>query len=228
MVGKTNVGGGEKLFAVIAVTYPEGSTCTCSNGTKTLKARDTSGKALFNVTVGEWTVSCTDGKRTKSVTVSITTDGQVETVKLTYEYLLISEGNEIVTFSNVASGSYPQALSVSKGTDRITLSQVYAKGAQYVTSVKHDLTGYSTLKLRCIKTKNAGQSENVDAWVQFGITNSQNSNWVNGGFIASKSIPNNANEQILTLDISEFTGDYYVSIGIYSWYTVQVFDFWLE
>lgn len=77
-------GGGGKLYAIIAVTYPEGSTCTCSNGTKTLKARDTSGKALFNVTVGEWTVSCTDGTRTAMVDVSITAYGQGENVKLTY------------------------------------------------------------------------------------------------------------------------------------------------
>ena len=81
MVGKTNVAGA-RLRAVIAVTYPEGNICTCSNGTKTLKARDTNGKALFNVTVGEWTVSCTDGSRTKSASVSITADGQSESVAL--------------------------------------------------------------------------------------------------------------------------------------------------
>ena len=78
------VGGGGKLYAIIAVAYPEGSTCTCSNGTKTLKARDTSGKALFNVTVGEWTVSCTDGSKTESETVSITAEGQVKAVELSY------------------------------------------------------------------------------------------------------------------------------------------------
>lgn len=77
-------GGGGKLYAIIAVTYPEGSTCTCSNGTKTLKARDTSGKALFNVTVGEWTVSCTDGSETASETVSIAAGGQVKAVELSY------------------------------------------------------------------------------------------------------------------------------------------------
>ena len=38
MVGKTNVGGG-KLFAVIAVTYPAGSICTCISGSRTLRAR---------------------------------------------------------------------------------------------------------------------------------------------------------------------------------------------
>ena len=83
------VGGGSgKLFAVIAVTYPEGSVCTCSNGTKTLKARDTSGKALFNVSTGTWTVSCTDGSRTRSTQVSITADGQNVSVTLKYQFWL--------------------------------------------------------------------------------------------------------------------------------------------
>lgn len=91
MVGKTNVTGA-RLRAVIAVTYPEGSICTCSNGTKTMKARDTSGKALFNVAVGEWTVSCTYGSQTASKPASITEDGQSKSVKLTYKMWWFSEG----------------------------------------------------------------------------------------------------------------------------------------
>lgn len=93
MVGKTNVAGA-RLRAVIAVTYPAGSICTCVSGTKTLKARDTSGKALFNVTVGEWSVSCTDGTDTASMTVSITYEGQVESVELSYRLYLYKNGDK--------------------------------------------------------------------------------------------------------------------------------------
>lgn len=86
--------GGVKLFSVIAVTYPEGSVCTCSDGTTTLKARDTSGKALFNVTVGEWTVTAktTDGSKEKSVDVTITAAGQVERVDITYSLVIFDNG----------------------------------------------------------------------------------------------------------------------------------------
>lgn len=72
------------IYAIIAVTYPAGSVCTCTNGTKTLKAKDTSGKALFNVTVGEWEVICTDGIKTDSKTVSIASAGQVKEIELSY------------------------------------------------------------------------------------------------------------------------------------------------
>lgn len=91
MVGKTNVAGA-RLRSVISVTYPEGGVCTCSNGTKTLKARGTSGKALFNVSTGTWTVTATDGNKTKSTTVSITEEGQTAEVNLNFVFLY-SVGN---------------------------------------------------------------------------------------------------------------------------------------
>lgn len=93
MIGKTNVAGAG-LRAVIAVAYPEGSICTCTNGTKTLKARDTSGKALFNVTVGEWTVKAEDtaAGKSKSANVSITEEGHCESVTLKYSLDIIVNG----------------------------------------------------------------------------------------------------------------------------------------
>lgn len=86
--------GDMSLYAVIAVTYPEGSACTCSNGTKTLKAQDTSGKALFNVTAGEWTVKAEDtaAGKSKSANVSITEEGHCESVTLKYSLDIIVNG----------------------------------------------------------------------------------------------------------------------------------------
>lgn len=73
-----------EIFSIIAVTYPAGSTCTCSDGTTTLTARDTSGKALFNVTVGEWTVTATQNGESVSSNIVITSDGQTESVELSF------------------------------------------------------------------------------------------------------------------------------------------------
>lgn len=78
-------GGGGKLFAIIAVTYPEGSICTCVSGTKTLKAKDTSGSYTFTVpNTGTWTISATNGDKETSTTVEITTEGQVVSVELSF------------------------------------------------------------------------------------------------------------------------------------------------
>lgn len=94
MIGRSNTGGGSgKLYAVIAVTYPEGSVCTCSNGAKTLKAKDTTGRALFVIPyAGTWTVKAVKGSDSASKTVSITAEGQVETVELAYEFVLYDNG----------------------------------------------------------------------------------------------------------------------------------------
>ena len=86
--------GGTKLFAAIGVTYPAGSTCTCSNGTKTLKAKNTSGQWVFAIPeAGTWTVTAGD----KSRSVSITKEGQFESVNLAILVLFDSGDNVEVT-----------------------------------------------------------------------------------------------------------------------------------
>lgn len=94
MIGKTNVGGGSAsaAWAYIAVTYPAGSTCTATNGTVTLSAQGTSGLYVFHVpqpttTPEPWTVSCTDGTKTKSATVEVSTQYSVTNVALRYSRL---------------------------------------------------------------------------------------------------------------------------------------------
>ena len=82
-----------KPYAVIGVTYPSGSTCTCTNGSKTLKTKDTTGKALFVIpSAGTWTVKAVSGSKSKSKAVSITAEGQVEVVTLVYETVLWEAG----------------------------------------------------------------------------------------------------------------------------------------
>ena len=80
--------------ATINITYPAGSTCTCSDGITTLYAPDTSGTWVCTVpNAGTWTVSSTDGDRSKSADVVITTDGQTESVTLQYITYLFNNGD---------------------------------------------------------------------------------------------------------------------------------------
>lgn len=91
MIGKTNVGGGGSgsAWAYIAVTYPSGSTCSATNGSVTLSAQGTSGLYVFQIpeptnTPETWTISCTDGTRTRSETVSISDHYECVNVLLIY------------------------------------------------------------------------------------------------------------------------------------------------
>ena len=145
MVGKTNMGSSGKLFAVIAVTYPEGSICTCSDGTKTMKAKDTSGKALFNVTAGEWTVNCTDGTKTASKAVIIKTKGQVESVGLTYELVLFESGKGALVEFETYHDTYG---TISITDEAITIGKT--KDIQCEVTVRSevlDLSEYNTLEV---------------------------------------------------------------------------------
>lgn len=82
--------------ATINITYPAGSTCTCSDGTTTFTAPDTSGTwACVVPNTGTWTVSCTDGIDSTSETVEITADGQSVAIELAYwNGELYKAGNE--------------------------------------------------------------------------------------------------------------------------------------
>jgi len=98
--------GSSDIYAAISVIYPEGSTCTATNGTSTLTASDTSGEYIFGIpepasTPETWTVSCTDGTNTATKTVSITAHGQVETITLNYISITLND-NSWATISEVS------------------------------------------------------------------------------------------------------------------------------
>lgn len=87
--------GAGKPYAIIGVTYPAGSICTCSNGNKTLTTKDTSGKTMFIIpSAGTWTVTAVSGSKSKSKAVSITAEGQVEVVTLIFETILWEAGSD--------------------------------------------------------------------------------------------------------------------------------------
>lgn len=96
MNGRTNAknNGGGKAFAAISVTYPAGSTCTCTNSTKTLTLKNTSGQGFFLIPyAATWTVTATDGTNTKSQGVEITSEGQSVSVTLVYDLILFDGGD---------------------------------------------------------------------------------------------------------------------------------------
>ena len=110
MLCKTNAGGGGGVataWAYIGVTYPEGSTCTASNGLYTLSAPDTSGLYVFGVpeplsTPETWTVTSTNGVKTKTAEVEISDHYQNTVVVLRYSRL--PEGYQEVEYLESTDG----------------------------------------------------------------------------------------------------------------------------
>lgn len=84
---------GTRLFAAIRALYPEGSTCTCTNGSTVLTAGDADGAWIFEVPEpGEWIVQATDGTNTKSEVVEITDEQRLASVSLSYSLVIFGSG----------------------------------------------------------------------------------------------------------------------------------------
>ena len=203
MVPMYGFGGGGKLFAIIAVTYPEGSICTCTNGTKTLKAKDTSGKALFNVSAGEWTVSCTDGSRTASKAVSITTDGQIESVTLRYEIDLINDNDTTGGWSIGYKQNSNPAITTEVNKITVTSDSTDPNHANICTAVTKNLIDLSgstkiTVNVTSVKVLSAGE-------IRIGLVKNRTSS----SLVSSVKITENKEYRL-----SITPGSYYVAIYV--------------
>lgn len=145
--------------ATINITYPAGSTCTCSDGTTTLSAPDTSGTwACIVPNAGTWTAAATDGVENTSETVSITTDGQIVAIELSYLLWLYKSGNTYnavtggwsVSKHPSTGGSFDGVLTLND--DSMLLStEVFGGSVAYANAFTNnsiDLTGVNTLKFK--------------------------------------------------------------------------------
>lgn len=137
--------------ATINITYPAGSTCTCSDGTTTLSAPDTSGTwACIVPNAGTWTVTSTSGKETDSKTVTITTDGQSISVELSYALFLFKPNAP----SDIIAGEWemPRNSTVTAEAELVVKSVNNYNGERDIsarTKGQIDLTEYSTLQATC-------------------------------------------------------------------------------
>lgn len=137
--------------ATINITYPAGSTCTCSDGTTTLSAPDTSGTwACIVPNAGTWTVTSTSGTETDSKAVTITTDGQSTSVELSYALFLFKPNAP----SDIIAGEWemPGNSAVTAEAELTVKSVNNFNGNRAIsarTKGQIDLTEYSTLQATC-------------------------------------------------------------------------------
>ena len=137
--------------ATINITYPAGSTCTCSDGTTTLTAPDTSGTWVCTVpNAGTWTVTSTSETETDSKAVTITTDGQSTSVELSYALFLFKPNAP----SSIISGEWEMpANSTVTAEAELTVKSVNNFNGDRTWSARTkgqiDLTEYSTLQATC-------------------------------------------------------------------------------
>lgn len=198
-------GGSGTPFAVIGVTYPEGSTCTCSDGTKTLTAKGTSGRAIFNIPYAAmWTVSCTDGTDTASESVSITADGQSANLELRYDLPLWDNGSVNEDVTGGWSGNAANENNCGEDYKKYIYIQSSAYGAATAkTANMIDVTEFNTLKVNVVAFSKSGGNGKVGL-----STNSSNPN---SNDAASRVFSSNISTPTeFSIDISSLSGEYCV------------------
>lgn len=215
------------VYAVIGVTYPSGSTVTCTNGSKTLTAKDTTGKAIFVIpSAGTWTVTAVSGSKSTSKTVSITAEGQVEIVEMTYGLYIFKNGSGLTSGYSIKSNSIISAPTVSG--DTISWSgDSSSGGVAFYIDPAVALSGYTKL---CVDfecsynyggTYGMGFGVGTDAATSLTITNTSWTAKVTStaqGIIARNTVQ---------CDISALTDSEYIKIvGSYS--AGKVYNIWLE
>lgn len=184
--------------ATINVTYPAGSTCTCSDGTTTLTAPNTSGSwtcIVYNA--GTWTATATDGDKSKSADVVITTDGQTESVTLLYITYLFKDGE---TYDSL-TGGWQGTVNAEKQALQLIVKAGKTQNAH--TKSKVDMTDYSTI------------SAKTDA----NIRDVSLALIIEDSYAASKPVAkaelDTASDEV-SLDISNITGSHFIRLYSYS------------
>ena len=139
-------GGGSKVVASIVVTYPAGSTLTCTLGSKVLTAKNTSGRWVFGLpSTGNWVVKAVKDSKSTSKTVSITAEGQSVSVELSYGIFLFKSGEgSTVEFKTAHEANSSVMITSDAITTNFTSSQNYQ-----ITCItpKIDLTEFSRLSV---------------------------------------------------------------------------------
>ena len=198
--------------ASISVTYPEGSTCTCSDGATTLTAPDSSGRYTFVVpSAGTWTVTSTNGEFTKTETVAITTNGQNESVELLYRLYLFNDGEvcESVTGGWLASGlcAEPTTENVTPTIDTssgmmVVTTRVASKnteGCSIITNNAIDLTPYNKLRF---------DVENANAYKLYAGTKGAKTGDYTYTMMNNTALVTGTNE----IDISSVSGSHVIAV----------------
>lgn len=204
--------GGASLPAIY-VTYPEGSTCTCTNGIDNYTAGDTSGVWLFGgLEIGDWTVTASNGINSKTSTVALISESQFETVELSYSLGIYIVADGVLQKEMSTKNAAYEASQASGGTTvSVTQKDGYVLvkgagqgyGAAYTTfelenqrSIIVTLEGSFT-----VQTGDSARFYNLAIWSEFGTYLSDN-------MVALA----NYSESGTTLETTLPAGTYYVGI----------------
>lgn len=211
MIIPVTISKGGSAFAYIIASFPTtAASCTCSSGGTVLEA-DAAGLArgqfVFEVpAAGTWTVTISNGTDTKSESVSITTAGQAEVVKLSFSLILLDGGDEYTDITGGWAKLINTTATIVNTGSALKLTGQSANMCHCYTVNKIDVSGRKTLKMHITENPKAIVS------VTMGLKDTKSAS----AWIANKLIGKGYTGDA-ELDISSVTvGEYWVGISIAS------------
>lgn len=212
--------------ATISITYPAASTCVVTDSTGATVASDTnadSAAKTWTATVGATgtytiTATATDGSgKTKSTTVSITTNGQNVSATLAYDYIIFSNATGLNPVYSDGGGGAPVEIGTdSSGKKTLTFT---ADGYSRMSYLKPaiDLTNYATLKI-------SGYADGSDTYLAFWSKIPQE---YDPSIVAKVVLSNGSSPSSYTIDVSKLSGNYYLGAQ-YAGANIVTYDLRLE
>ena len=203
-------GGSASLFAVIAVTYPSGSICTCGGKA----AKDTSGYALFNVKAGTYTVEChtSDNSQSKSTSVTIAESdkGKCKNVTMSYATYYYNKGDKCTAVTGGWAKTGTGGSLTFNSASMTLVADSYQNVVDASTTNKVDLTNIKTLYFSVKSATTYGTQGNPRVGVA--TTNNPKSNDATQ-WSASKTLSASSSFTTVSIDVSSLTGSYYIVAG---------------
>lgn len=213
MIIPVTISKGGSAFGYIVASFPTtAAACTCSSGGTVLQA-DAAGLArgqfVFEVPVaGTWTVTISSGIDTKSESVSITTAGQAEAVKLSFSLVLLDGGDECTDITGGWAKLINTTATIVNTGSALKLTGQSANPCHCYTVNKIDVSGRNTLKMHIAENSTAIVSVTMGLK---SVKSASEQSWA-----ASKTV-GKGYTGAAELDISGVTsGEYWVGVSIAS------------
>lgn len=194
--------------ATITITYPANSTCVVTDSSGATIASDTNtGTAAktWTATVGATgtytiTATATDGSgKTKSTTVSITANGQVETVELAYDYVIFDSTDGLNATYSDGGGGATVTVSTSGGVKVLTFPDGGGYNRMAYLTPAVDVTEFNTLKISAFASADR----------KFALWNNKPNSYETG-IVASVVIKQGTSPSAYAIDVSKLSGSYYL------------------
>lgn len=225
MIGRTNVGGNGRPFAVIGVTYPKGSIVTCSNGKQTIKAKDTSGEAMLIVpSTGDWTVTSIQGNQSANKVMSITKAEQVNTIIMAYANLY-KNGTFASNFDRVELTKNATITYLDNSIKVVSNSSSTSYGL--IVFKKVNLIGFKLINVTFSAASSYGDGGTIA--VVNDISSWSPSSTSTGTLAYKYDTVQTTSSRTITLDVEALNGIYDIAVGFStqnsSWYNSRTMNY---